>query len=346
MNVDFLSKDDDNNIDDIINMMEEIFKNELNADIIANQGLSMYVPLEASKSQKEEEKEKIFDIQNYIMKFINGDDNDEKNNNNNKNKNKNEQIMLLLQGDSGAGKSLFGKYLTKYLWNIRKSKDKDKDKIDIIPIFISLPQYYSQQIVNNNDQEEDIIKIYFENHFITLSNIYKKFTFLFILDGFDEIKNLYDEKTKIFNRSSNLYQRFLLYKWNFNNSKFIITCRTQVLNESEKLSIFSIHRNIIENIYLTSFSQKQIEKYIENFSNNDLLNESKWNKKEYLKTINEFNGLKEMIRAPFSLGLILKVLPRLKKEYLNNNNNNNNTLNKLLVYKFINHLVINGLKMK
>ena len=79
---------------------------------------------------------------------------------------------------------------------------------------------------------------------------------------------LYDEKSKI--RSFNIFQHFSLNKWynNNNNSKFIVSCRSQVLNDSEKITIFSFNKEkIIQNIYLSPFSQQKIQSYIEQFSN-------------------------------------------------------------------------------
>jgi len=41
------------------------------------------------------------------------------------------------------------------------------------------------------------------------------------------------------------------------------------------------------------------------------LNEANWDEKQYNQTLESFSGLSEMISEPFSLGLILKVLPKL-----------------------------------
>ena len=159
----------------------------------------MYIfPLVASNHQISKETmatSTLFDVKEYIMKFLN---------------NENEQT-LLLQGDEGSGKTLFEKYLVQDLW--RNYKDIETS---IIPIFISLPQYYAKEA------HQDIIKEYFEKQYVPLSNI-QNCRFLFILDGLDKIKNLYDTCL------SNIFEHLSLHKWNGNAnanrpSKFIISC--------------------------------------------------------------------------------------------------------------------------
>ena len=75
--------------------------------------------------------------------------------------NKNEEQMLLIQGDSGSGKSLFGKYLTNLLW-----KNYNKSSNDIIPIFVFLAQYYSNNSTLNKILSNNILKIITLHHLI------------------------------------------------------------------------------------------------------------------------------------------------------------------------------------
>ena len=89
---------------------------------------------------------------------------------------------------------------------------------------------------------------------------------MFILDDFDQIKNLYENKN---NEILNIYQRFSLDKW---NAKYIITCRSQMLNDAERM-IFSINQEPVKTIYLSNFSKQQTNNYIKNFClNSELYN--------------------------------------------------------------------------
>src|SRR5205085_2590589 len=78
---------------------------EIKEDISIKKGLNFYVNLEGSDNEIydiEKKKSKIYDIHENILKYL------EKKELNN---------ILLLQGESGSGKTLYCRYLEKYLWD-------------------------------------------------------------------------------------------------------------------------------------------------------------------------------------------------------------------------------------
>ena len=107
------------------------------------------------------------------------------------------------------------------------------------------------------------------------------------MDGFDEIKFLYDKLTIQTQTTENIIDRFLLNKW---IGKFIITCRNQVLDESEYFSIFKNFDLYKNKIYIAPFLNEQIDIYIQKFSENTILNEEKWEYQEYKNNIKEYLG--------------------------------------------------------
>ncbi len=310
-------------------IVQDAQKEEVQMDYIVSQGLSMYIPLQATDTAVDQNKEiKDYPFADFMDCFLGetlpnasipyNDESDTKEdmpdtdiaNNNPKhpnkfkhkptslpqkiqNKLKNSQL-LLLQGASGAGKSLCGRYISQQY-------NQQKHKIPCLAIFISLPKMYAGKnllVKGLIDKGLDIV---------TITNLQKRIDvrLFFILDGFDEIVAQYQRH----NLPLNIAEHFGLRAWK--NSRFMISCRSQVLNETQKQDYFGI----IPEVHLLPFSAKQVKHYIEQFATNKTLNIAQWSAKEYQEKLAPFQGLTDMTREPFSLGLILNVLPRLTLMY-------------------------------
>ncbi|ETO36292.1 hypothetical protein RFI_00770, partial [Reticulomyxa filosa] len=129
-----------------------------------------------------------------------------------------QQQVIVLQGKSGAGKSLFCRHLEEALWETYVN-----GSTTFIPVYISLPKYYNElnekQVISQALQMKNINK---EMMDVIRENI----SFVFILDGFDEIFDRYDKN----NNERYFYDRFNLNEW---NAKIIVTCRSHVLNDED-----------------------------------------------------------------------------------------------------------------
>ncbi|ETN99590.1 hypothetical protein RFI_37880, partial [Reticulomyxa filosa] len=121
---------------------------------------------------------------------------------------------------SGSGKSIFCRHLEKSLWDNYSNDSKQP-----IPVYISLPKVY------NKNNEKDIIFQTLKGKHINkeiMEAICEKVLFIFIVDGFDEIFDKYNENDN--NNEKYFYNRFNLNQWNAN---VIVTCRSEALNDND-----------------------------------------------------------------------------------------------------------------
>ena len=219
---------------------------------------------------------------------------------------KNKKVLLLL-GPSGAGKSLFCQYLTDDL-----SKRYENEG----PIVLYIP------LANFSDPLHGLIeeKLKLEGLSTKQINHLKenKHPFVFIPDGYDEIKTDYQ----------NLYATNRLSEW---NAKVIITCRSSYLMNAPNyksyfVPIYGSKKDFkaFEEITLVPFSDNEIKSYIKKYI--DIIKEKEknypddektelWKETEYIQYINKLPGLKTLITTPFLLRILMDVLPTIVKEY-------------------------------
>ncbi|KAG9064433.1 hypothetical protein KI688_003623 [Linnemannia hyalina] len=200
------------------------------------------------------------------------------------------QVMLIL-GDSGAGKSTFNRHLEHELWQEYKAGGR-------IPLFINLPSLerperdlIAEQLRTYNFLEDHIRKLKLRRQFIL------------ICDGYDEsqlISNLHT--TNLFNRSG---------QWDV---KLLITCRTQYLGrdyrnrfEPKAVDQYSrIANDLFQQAVIAPFSREQIEGYVERYVP---LEPRTWVKKDYMDKLEAIPNLMDLARNPFLLTLSLEALP-------------------------------------
>ncbi|ETO06416.1 hypothetical protein RFI_30980, partial [Reticulomyxa filosa] len=147
--------------------------------------------------------------------------------------------------------------------------------------------------------------------------ICEKVSFVFIMDGFDEIFDKYKQN----NNDKYFYNRFHLNQW---NADVIVTCRSNLLNDDDiNTTLIGVNKNqstVTSMMYLWPFTRQQIHYYIDNFatmkSKNNIKNKNNdWTAKQYEERLNNYPTLQKMAEEPFLLQFILSVLPSLVKQY-------------------------------
>ncbi|ETO13217.1 G-protein beta WD-40 repeats containing protein [Reticulomyxa filosa] len=275
-------------------LLQESRKQEVEEDITISQALETYVPLQANSyahiDGSDNEKEKTYDCHQQVIDFLQTKKEEDE-----KKREQPQKKVIIIQGKSGSGKSLFCRYLEATLWSMHNADSKNP-----IPVYISFPKVYNRQTQKN------IILQAFKGKNIsreTIEAVREKVSFVFIMDGFDEIFDFYrkNEHEKYF------YDRFNLNKWNAN---VIVTCRSNVLND-EDISTTLIATSII---HLWPFTKQQMTDYTEKFQQKKD-EESEWTANQYEETLKHYPNLQKMIEEPFLLQLILSVLPSLVKQY-------------------------------
>ncbi|KAK5814778.1 WD40-repeat-containing domain protein [Linnemannia elongata] len=200
------------------------------------------------------------------------------------------QVMLIL-GDSGAGKSTFNKYLERQLWTEYKRGGP-------IPLFINLPalerpakDLMGEQLREYNFSNEQIQELKQHRQFIV------------ICDGYDESQltaNLHNSNS--FNTSG---------QWNV---KLVISCRSQYLGQDYHDRFVPSrggHYNqpgveLFQEAVIAPFSTEQIKNYVEQYVP---LEPRTWRTQDYMDKLTTIPNLMDLVKNPFLLSLALEALP-------------------------------------
>ncbi|KAG0312666.1 hypothetical protein BGZ97_010972 [Linnemannia gamsii] len=210
-----------------------------------------------------------------------------------------DQQVLLLLGDSGAGKSTFNLELEHALW-------KDYKRGDRIPLHVHLPtirdptQDLIRERLRKHDFSETQIMEMKENRRITL-----------ICDGYDESQlevNLHT--TNNLNKSG---------QW---NAKVVMSCRTQYLGSNYR-DYFQpsgdrydrTARDSFQEATIASFSRAKIQQYIEQYlqrisRQTATPDQPAWEVKDYMDRLTAIPHLMDLVSNPFLLTLALEALPQ------------------------------------
>ncbi|KAF9926344.1 WD_REPEATS_REGION domain-containing protein [Linnemannia zychae] len=200
------------------------------------------------------------------------------------------QVMLIL-GDSGAGKSSFNRYLEYKLWQGYKSGSR-------IPLFINLPGIEKPDV----DIIQKQLGIYNFTEF-QIQELLQHRQLTLICDGYDESQ-----------LGCNLHTANRLNQSNQNDTKLIITCRSQYLgrdyydrfvpNAAGQYNRGAYH--LFQECVISSFSKTQVEGYVEQYVS---LEPRIWTKTEYLKKLETIPNLMDLVRNPYLLTLCLEAFP-------------------------------------
>ncbi|KAG0284817.1 hypothetical protein BGZ96_010837 [Linnemannia gamsii] len=207
-----------------------------------------------------------------------------------------EREVMLILGDSGAGKSTFLCHLEYDLWEHFETGGS-------IPLFVSLPAI--------QEPDKDLILKQLENLDVSMQHIQAlkrdRRQFVVICDGYDEsqlVKNLHTANK--FNRPG---------QW---MAKLIVTCRSQYLSQGyrdlfvpQDLSHYSrpaLH--LFQQAAIAPFTNKQITNYIDIYVP---LEPRNWTTNDYMDKLTTIPNLMDLVKSPFLLTLALEALPGVTK---------------------------------
>ncbi|KAG0286370.1 hypothetical protein BGZ96_009492 [Linnemannia gamsii] len=202
-----------------------------------------------------------------------------------------ERQVLLILGDSGAGKSTFSKRLELNLWHSYISGGR-------IPLFVNLPaldrpdrELITEQLRIYNFSEAQIYELRETREFVV------------ICDGYDETQ-----------LTSNLHTMNLFNRPGQWRVKVVISCRTQYLGHDyrdrfqpqENTHYGRTTSDLFQEAVIAPFSQGQIESYVEQYVP---LEPRTWTTEEYMYKLSIIPHLMDLVGNPFLLSLCLEALP-------------------------------------
>ncbi|KAF9117340.1 hypothetical protein BGW39_002329, partial [Mortierella sp. 14UC] len=211
-----------------------------------------------------------------------------------------ERQVLLLLGDSGAGKTTFNHMLAYDLWRSYTFGGR-------VPLFINLPT------VDQPDKDliTEQLKLYkFSGPQIKELEEQDR-QFILICDGYDERQ-----------LNTNLYTRNCLNQPGSWKAKLIVSCRSQYLKKEylhnfQPKSAGRSHRaaatELFQEAVIVPFTKEQVEDYVKEFvglSNEQLglRDRPNWTDDEYMAKLKAIPDLMELVGNPFLLTVSLQVL--------------------------------------
>ncbi len=200
--------------------------------------------------------------------------------------------VILLTGDSGAGKTTFNRRLEKHLWDHKKEDDA-------IPLFISLPSI--------DKPEHDLITKVLKKRGLSEFQIQKlkKEKFVFILDGYDEIR-----------QTQNLYVSNSINKPDGWQGRMVISCRSEYLGQDYQSRFQSnpIEKDkdtAFQEVVVLPFSKEESDHYLEKYVTHT---STGWTVQAYQEAFSQQSNLKDLISNPFLLRVVLEALPYVEKK--------------------------------
>ncbi|MEM7494876.1 MAG: pentapeptide repeat-containing protein [Myxococcota bacterium] len=208
-----------------------------------------------------------------------------------------DEPLIVVFGPAGAGKSSYGRFLEKTLW-----EKYDKGESELIPLFIQLTKFYyrkdRQPIIEEFLQEQ--IGLSFEE----IRAIRGKADFVVVLDGYEEL-----------GKWDNLYEQEKMESW---APLTIITSRAEVLDDPKGEFLFNAGREQAVQWHMAPLVEQEIEAYIDRFVKSDL-NRSNWTTKRYKE---ELTKLRRLLgdqglptHHPLALRVLLEAMPVLAQHH-------------------------------
>ncbi len=202
--------------------------------------------------------------------------------------------VILLTGDSGAGKTTFNRRLEKHLWDHKKADDA-------IPLFISLPSI--------DKPEDDLIAKALKKRGLSKFQIQKlkkeNQRFIFILDGYDEIR-----------QTQNLYVSNSINKSDGWQGHMVISCRSEYLGQDyqsrfQPNPMLQDKDTAFQEVVVEPFSAEESDQYLEKYVAH---NPTEWTAQAYREAFSKQSNLKDLISNPFLLRVVLEALPHAEKK--------------------------------
>ncbi len=228
-----------------------------------------------------------------------------------------EAQVLLLQGDAGAGKSTFNRFLLRQLWQApawNTFKPGDQAPKAYLPFFIALgtSRIQPDKLLSSLDLPTSV-----ENFTDAEMTVLKRdYNLLIIADGYDEMPQ---------QRTLNLYDANQLHQYQ-GRIKLLIGCRTQRAQELNENTWFVPHDDtpegrerfaLYKKRHVAPFDDKQIADYLTKYlaknQNNKELRLLK-DVETYQKQLQLFPELQALITTPFLLLVAVEILPSLMED--------------------------------
>ncbi|MCX8565524.1 MAG: WD40 repeat [Glomeribacter sp. 1016415] len=199
--------------------------------------------------------------------------------------------ILLLLGDSGAGKSTFNRALEASLWHSYLNDPKQKR----IPLFIALPEI-------DNPTHELVEKHLHLKGFSQkqIRELKQSHEFVFILDSYDESQ-----------QSGNLYRTNEINQERGWQGQVIIGCRSEYFGEDDRARFQPQDATQLQALVVAPFSDQKIKRYTEAYAK---VNPLGWSAEDYQAVLQSIPHLEELVTNPFLLRITLDVLPRLTNQ--------------------------------
>ncbi len=260
------------NLQENIQKLRTAYLEGLQQDREIKDALANYVPLEGMLLHDSTR----FDLESKVQEYLSS-----------------EKKTLLLLGDAGSGKSTFNRRLAVSLWDAYTEGSPSENKA--IPVFIALSSLRSS---NHN-----LVTTFFESQGFSKEQIealQKKQSFVFILDGYDELED----------RQRAFYKDNQLNDWK--EAKIIISSRPEYLGSNYQYKFHSSgERSALQEYQLAPFSGETIEEYVDQYKK--VHPEERWSAEQYKEALRQ-RDVEELVGNPFLLKITLSVLPELSKK--------------------------------
>lgn len=209
--------------------------------------------------------------------------------------------LLLLQGDSGSGKSLFTHWLERELWRAYNS-----DSSRPIPIRIELKPH------NERDALPKAALVTRHLAYLGISDegirLLRAQPTVIIFDGLDEYVGELDNFNECKEEHYNPYQKNNLNDW---KARVLVTCRTQYLANKSYRDWFVYKPGApLQECCIAPFSNTQKENYLRRYSQ-DHTSPPEWEDRGYFEQLQALTSLYQLVDNPLLLHMVTKVLARL-----------------------------------
>ncbi|KAF9897403.1 hypothetical protein BX616_005659, partial [Lobosporangium transversale] len=251
-----------------------------------------YIQLYA-KANPQASDDKLFLLMEKVKEFLNSD-----------------QKVLLVQGNSGAGKSTFNRTLERTLW---ETYQKRRGRI---PLYINLPAI--------DKPEKDLVTKQLRDYDFTdtqIKELKMNRSFVLICDGYDESM-----------QTNNLYVANQLNQPGEWKAQMVVSCRSEYLGLDYRDRFQPMDRNhqtdarLFQEAVIVPFSETQIEDYIKHYV---AAMDPLWPVEVYQRALKMVPSLQELVKNPFMLSMSLEVLPRMVDP---NQDNSNTKVKRVTLY--------------